>query len=83
MAERSAYQTKVIKNYYQNRDSIALQRAQELVTELFLASGKKRQQYWDALRRHLPVLGVKEATIEHLVKKDDPKLVAEILTKLA
>ena len=83
MADRSAYQSKVIKNYYQNRDAIALQRAQELVTELYLASGKKRQQYWEALRKHLPLLGIKPATIEHLVKQDDPKLVAEILTKLA
>ncbi len=83
MAERSTYQSKVIKNYYQNRDAIALQRAQELVTELFLASGKKRQQYWDALRKHLPLLGIEPTTIEHLVKQDDPKLVAEILTKLA
>ena len=40
MAEYSKYQQKVIKRYYDNRDSIALQRVQELVTELYLASGK-------------------------------------------
>ena len=83
MAERSKYQDKIIKNYYRNRDAIALQRAQELVTELYLATGKKRQKHWESLRRHLPLLGVKESTIENLIQKDDPKLVAEILAKLA
>ena len=83
MAERTSYQNKVIKNYYQNRDAIALQRAQELVTELYLTTGKKRQKHWEALQRQLPLLGISAATIENLVKKDDPKLVAEVLTKLA
>ena len=36
MAEHSRYQQNVIKNYYENRENIALQRAQELVTELYL-----------------------------------------------
>ena len=37
MAERSKYQQKVIKNYYDNREAISLQRLSELVTELYLA----------------------------------------------
>ena len=39
----SKHQQKIIKNYYDNRDAISLQRAQELVTELYLSEGKKRQ----------------------------------------
>ncbi len=35
--ERSAYQNKLISNYYQNLDSIMLNKLSELVTELFLA----------------------------------------------
>ena len=42
MAERSRYQQKIISNYYKNRDAISLQRVQEMVTELYLATGKKR-----------------------------------------
>ena len=38
MAERSNYQNKVIKNYYDNRENIALQRCQEIVTELYPVS---------------------------------------------
>jgi hypothetical protein len=44
MAERSRYQEKIIKNYYQNRENIAVQRVQELITDLYLAEGKKREK---------------------------------------
>ena len=59
MAERSNYQNKVIKNYYDNRENIALQRCQEIVTELYLATGKKRQRQWDLLATHLEKLEVR------------------------
>ena len=52
MAEFSRYQQNVIKNYYDNRENIALQRAQELVTELYLTEGKKREKNWDRLVGH-------------------------------
>ena len=83
MAKRSSHQDKIIRNYYQNRDAIALQRAQELVTELYLASGKKRVRYWEQLKPHLAALNIAPETIEHLVQEDDPKLVAELLNKRA
>ena len=37
MTERTRYQEKVIRNFYQNRDAIAVQRLQELVSDLYLA----------------------------------------------
>lgn len=82
MAERSKYQKNIIRNYYENRDAIALQRVQELVTELYLAEGKQRKKHWDSLERHLPKLGVKQQTIDHLVAQDDPQLVAQLVQKL-
>ena len=45
--EHSKYQQRVIKNYYQNRGAISLQRLSELVTELYLSEGKKREQQWE------------------------------------
>jgi hypothetical protein len=82
MAEYSKYQQKVIKNYYDNRDAIALQRASELVTELYLTTGKKRTKHWDSLELHLGKLGVKPDVIEHLRTEDKPELVATLLKKL-
>jgi hypothetical protein len=82
MAEFSKHQQKVIRNYYENRDSIALQRAQELVTELYLSQGKKRQKHWDSLALHLSKLGVKQDVIDHLRADDKPELVATLIKKL-
>jgi len=78
----SKHQQKIIKNYYENRDSIALQRAQELVTELYLSQGKKRQRCWERLAGHLAKLGVKQSQIDHLVAKDNPELVSKTVQKL-
>lgn len=84
MAEHhSRHQEKIIKNYYRNRDQIALQRSQELVTELYLTTGKKREQVWKNLAGHLEKLGMKATQITHLQEKDDPALIAEVLQKYA
>ena len=82
MAEHSKYQQKVIRNYYENRDTIALQRAQELVTELYLTTGKKREKHWDSLALHLGKLGVKPDVVAHLRSEDKPELVAGLIKKL-
>ncbi len=79
MAERSKYQDRVIKNFYQNREAIALQRVQELVTEIYLSEGKKREKQWALLRGHLEKLGLKEERIEYLFEKNDPALIAKVV----
>ena len=82
MAKHSKYQQKIIKNYYENRESIAIQRIQELVTELYLSEGKKREKHWKSLAGHLEKAGVKQPTIDHLIKEDNPELVANLVKKL-
>lgn len=83
MAERahSKYQQKVIKRYYDNIDNIGLQRAQELVTELYLSEGKKRAKVWEALAKSLEQAGVPASQIAHLREQDNPELVANLLTE--
>lgn len=82
MAERSKHQDKIIRNYYQNRDAIALQRLSELVTELYLAEGKARQRQWRNVVAALEKLNIPPARIEHLVKQDNPSLVAKLVEEL-
>ena len=82
MAERTRYQERIIRNFYENREGIALQRAQELVTELYLTEGKKRSKHWEQLAGHLQKLGVAQVTIDHLVAQDKPELVATLIKKL-
>jgi hypothetical protein len=82
MAKHSKYQDKIIKNYYENREAIALQRISELVTELYLTEGKKRQQHWKTIVGHLEKLGVKPDRIDKLVKADKPEQVAALVQEL-
>lgn len=83
MTERTKYQEKIIKNYYQNRDQIALQRSQELVTELYLTTGKKREQVWQRLEGHLEKLGLPADQITHLRNQDDPEVIARVIQQYA
>ena len=78
----SKYQQKIIKNFYDNRESISLQRLSELVTELYLAEGKGREKQWKYIEGALKKLGLKPERIEHLRKKDDPKLLAKLVEEL-
>lgn len=82
MAKRSAYQDRVIRNYYQNQDSILLQRLGELVTDLYLAEGKARQRAWTRVAGAMEKLHVPADRIGHIVQSDNPTLVANLLQEL-
>ncbi len=82
MAERSKHQQKIIKNYYENREAISLQRLSELVTDLYLAEGKARQKQWKNIASALEKLKVPASRIEHLVQSDDASLVARLVEEL-
>jgi hypothetical protein len=83
MPERTRHQERIIKRYYDNRESISLQRVQELVTELYLTEGKVREKHWKSLGTHLEKLGVAPETIDHLLREQKPELVATLVAKLS
>ena len=76
------YQQKIIKRYYDNQDTLMRQRLAELVGELYLSQGKKRQKAWASATAAMQKLGVAQARIDHLVKQDNPALVAELVKEL-
>ena len=78
----SPYQQKIIKRYYDNQDVIQRQRLAELVSELYLAEGKKKQRAWEAAAAAMQKLGVPQSRIDHVLAKDDPALVAQIVKEL-
>lgn len=75
----SAYQQKVIKRYYDNREQIDQTRLSELGTELYLASGKKLEKLWTSAEETMRRMKVPETRIAHIVAKKDPALVAEVV----
>lgn len=82
MAERSKYQQNIIKNYYENFDTLQLQRLGELVTELYLAEGKARAAQWKKAVQVLEKMKIPKTRIDHLVKSDNPQLLAKLLEEL-
>jgi len=82
MPDYTPYQQKVIKRYYDNQATIQRQRLASLVSELFLAKGKKRQRAWESAASALEKLGVPSSRINHLLKQDNPALLAEVVKEL-
>lgn len=84
MAERdyTPHQQKIIKRYYNNQGPIQQQRLAELVSELYLAEGKKRVRTWQAVAAAMQKLGIPQARIDHLIQQDNPALVAQVVKEL-
>ena len=82
MADFSPYQKKIIDRYYRNYDSIKQQRLAELVTDLYLSEGKKRDRLWTQAAKLLKDLEFPESRIEHLLSKRDPALLAAVMKEL-
>ena len=82
MAEYSDYQKKVIRRFYENREQGDEQRLAELVTNLYLSQGKKREKLWAQARDTMLRLKVPMKRVDHLIKSQDPALMAEVVKEL-
>lgn len=75
----SPFQQKLIKRFYDNREDIDNTRLSDLVAELYLADGKKRERLWKQAGEVMERLGVPESRLAHVMKSADPALVAEVV----
>lgn len=82
MENYSKHQQGIIKRYYENFDQITLQKLSELVTELYLAEGKKREKLWQTATGHMQKLGVPKDRIDHILAKKDVTLLAGLVKEL-
>jgi hypothetical protein len=80
--EYTPYQQKIIKRYYENQGDIQRQRLAELVSELYLAEGKKRERLWRSAATAMERMGVPKARIDHLLRQQQPSLLAELVKEL-
>ena len=78
----SRHQRGIVKRYYENQDTIALTRLQELVSELYLAmaDGKKTDRYWKQVRTHLSKTDTPPVVVEKVVSGQDLEALASIVT---
>lgn len=80
MPEMSNYQRRIVERYYDQRDTIMLNKLQELVTDLYLAdSDRRRDQLWKRVRAAMANLKVQPALAEHILARRDPQILARHL----
>jgi hypothetical protein len=82
MADYTPHQKKIIDRYYKNFDAIKFQRLSDLVGELYLSEGKKRERNWTQVGQILRDLEFPESRIEHLLARRDPALLTPVLKEL-
>jgi hypothetical protein len=83
MADHTPYQKKIIKRFYDHADDIGYQRLAELVSEIYLAEGKKLDNLWKQVEKALAKVKVDQAMTKHIMDKRDPKVLADAVAKLA
>ncbi|MDR1291565.1 MAG: hypothetical protein LBK06_10225 [Planctomycetaceae bacterium] len=81
MQDRTPYQDGIIKRYYENKDDIMSDKLALLITDLYLAEGKKRQRIWKRIAAALSNLNVPQSQIDHLIHADNPALLAKYIQK--
>ncbi len=80
--EFTKHQQGIIKRYYDNADQIQTQRLAELVTDIYLAEGKKLEKLWAAAGESMKKLEVPPTQIDNLLAKRDPTLLAALVKQL-
>ncbi len=82
MAQRdySENQQRIISKYYNQLDTIMLQKLQELVGELYLAdTDAKRNRLWQRVQKAMVNLKVPDDIAEHIMAKKDVETLARNL----
>ena len=84
MADRdySAFQQKVIKRYYDNKDQIDEQRLSELVTNLYLAPPKKQAKMWESAEELMTRMKLPASRIAHGMETKDAAVLAKVVEEL-
>ncbi|MBN1436634.1 MAG: hypothetical protein JW936_06145 [Sedimentisphaerales bacterium] len=76
----SKHQQGIINRYYENLDTIMLQKLQELTTELYLAKDTpKEDRLWQRVDQAMAKLKVKPAIREHIMVKRRVEVLAQNL----
>ena len=78
--EFSKYQTDVVGRYYDNLNTIMLQRLGEIVTELYLAdTDDKKNRLWQKAHKAMINLKVRPAIVSHIMEKKSVEVLAKNL----
>lgn len=82
MENYSRHQQGIIKRYYENIDQITLQKLSELVGDLYLADGMKREKLWTSAQNLMEKMEIPTDRVSHIMKQRDPVLLAGLVKEL-
>ncbi len=84
MPEYSKYQQGIIRRFYENRDTLALQKLGETVSNLYLEESEaKLKRAWKSVHTQLLHAGVHEHHAKQLVDNRDLDGLAKIVNELS
>lgn len=78
----SKHQQGIIKRYYDNRESIDGEKLSELVTNLYLSEGKKKEKMWKTAEDIMTRLKVPPERVRQVIASADPAILAEVVKDL-
>ena len=79
----SRHQSKIVKRYYDNLDTIVATRLQEAVTELYLAdSEKKRASLWKKVQAQLGKTHADPGVVHQIVEDGDVERLARLVNDM-
>jgi hypothetical protein len=80
--DRTRYQEGIIRRYYRNLDALRLQRLQDLVADIFLATTeKKRATLWAKAGEILASTGMPPADVAALLASRDVEALASVVNQ--
>lgn len=79
----SGHQRKIVSRYYDHRDTIMATKLSELVSELYLAEGKKAETLWGRAAKALANTDADPARAARIVETRDTEALARLVTSLS
>ena len=80
MTDYTPHQRRIIRDYYERKPEIMLQKLGELVSELAIEEDeRKRRRLWARAERALRNLKVPSWRIAKILEAQDPKLLAKVV----
>ena len=84
MPDYTPYQKGIIRRYYEHRDTIALQKLAEIVSNLYLETSKaKVDRAWKSAHTQLLAAGVHEHHAAKIVEERDLEELARVVAQQA
>ncbi len=82
MADHTPHQKSIIRNYYENRDTLALQKLAEAVSDLYVETSEvKIKRAWKSVHIQMIAAGVPKERADAIIADKDLGAVARIISE--